>query len=298
MKNCIFNSVLSVIYVVFFTVSDVSIADEEAEYADVKDMRKLWKEVDVLRKQVMDGNALYDREETGILKGFYIGFGISMAGESFDVNGDYPATSRNVPFGFEPEYQGITLHATVEVPFQQVNSILNAIKINSVVGYMLSDRFFVEGHFDYIAGLDWDNLEIKEGTKYQVGSYAYVHLTTLTTSLKYRPTFFKSEVVKPFVRVGAGWMFADVEVRRSSEEELDITIPFEPDPVFISLPISLAEGRGYDKIDDFCLQLSVGVDVIYTNSIRFTFDASHINGLGEVDDLNFNKATAGIVYSL
>ena len=301
MKNCIFNSVLSVIYVVFFTVSSISFAaSDNKNHARQRDASLLLEEIKRLKEIILAREQHTDldaKQRPKNLKGFYVGIGLSMVQSDFELDGPFPVDTQRAPFGFTPEYFGTTAHATVDWSLVGLNNVLDSIKLSPSVGFIFNDRYAVEFNMNYIPGLKWDNLELKDGKTYFIGSAANVQLTTFTTSLKYFPKFLASEPIRTFIHAGAGWMVGSIEIKHSSEDPIIITLPIAGG-TDLPIPASVVQDLGFDTIEDSCAEFGLGFDLKVNTSTKLTFDAAHFRGFGKVQDLNFNKVTASIVYHL
>lgn len=259
---------------------------------------KLWEEIGALKERLKTYENTKKKKEKSILEGFYIGLGLSLASDDFNITGSYPVDSEDVPFGFDPVYIGNTAHATVDISLQAVSNILDMIKINMGIGYMINKYFAVEFNFDYLSGFTWENLTQKDNAEYSLGTYAYIYLTVLSSSFKYYPFSLPGKVkhIKPFIHAGFGWLFADIEVRRAAEEPIIVTAPLPTASIDIPLPLSIVEMRGYDSIDDMCYKYGIGADVQINTSIKLTIDYSYFEAKKDVNDLDFEKITGSIAY--
>jgi opacity protein-like surface antigen len=287
------NVKIAIIVSMLILYTDITVGADSTPYNDNQsDAYRLWEEIGSQKNSE-------NMKEKSILAGFYMGVGLSLASDDFDVDGSYPVDSPEVPFGFDPLFIGNTAHATVDISLQAVSNILDILKVNFNLGYTVSDHFGVEFNFDYLPGFTWNNMTKKENSDYSLGTFAYITFTTLTTSLKYYPYFLPypyQDFIKPFIHMGIGWLFADIEVRRANEEPIILTIPIPAFPLDVPLPLSIVEMRGYDSTDDMCYKFGIGTDIPINKSIKLTADYSYIKGTGNVKDLSASKITGGIGY--
>ncbi|MBV1883636.1 MAG: outer membrane beta-barrel protein [Pseudomonadales bacterium] len=230
------------------------------------------------------------------LSGFYIKGGFNWVNDSFDIDKEYPADSLEVPFGFEPEYLATTLHATVNISLQAYINVVHTFKVNVGAGYAFSPALAVEFNLDYLSVFYWDNLTPKPDADYFIGSQSYVYITTSTVSAKYTPSFFlkRHSIFKPYIHIGGGMMFADLENARVADDPLVITYPNAPS--LVGLPINVQGMMGYDQQSDFCIKYGLGFDVLAKEKMKYFLDYSFIDGLGDVADLNVHKVTSGIMF--
>ncbi|MBV1883635.1 MAG: porin family protein [Pseudomonadales bacterium] len=273
---------------VLFTQSNYS-------YAQVDEtLTELWKKEGELKQRLAEYEKKHDNSKS-YYRDFYFGFGISLASENFEKDGDYPGTNSTVPYGFEPVYVGNAAHALLDFPGHTIGRI---IKVNTNFGYLWSDALSFELSFDYISGFKWDNLEPKSGTAYSVGSILHTYISTVTASVKYFPyvTLSGATRIRPYVHAGGGRLQAEVEVKHFSDANsaLNLTL-FDVD---VPISISLITSEGSDTLYDFCIKAGFGVNIFVNNGMSLAVEYSYFDGLGDVSDINFNKLTAGLVYYL
>ena len=273
---------IMIIYMITFLILANGISHASDDH--LNEYRRLWEEIGTLKEKLKTYENTKKKKEKSILDGFYISVGLSIASDDFNINGSYPVNSNDVPFGFEPVYIGNTAHATVDISLQAVTNILDIIKINMGLGYLINKYFAVELNFDYLSGFSWENLTQKENAEYSLGTYAYIYLTVLSTSFKCYPFSLpgKLKAIKPFIHTG--------------EEPIIVTVPLPAASVDIPLPLSIVEMRGYDSIDDMCYKFGFGADILINPSIKLVVDYSHFEAKGDVNDLDFDKITGSIAY--
>ena len=300
MNNFSFNFAAGLSCFFALVLSGVCVAADESKYVDMEELQELWSEVGGLKEMVRKSDRKAEQERSNLDK-FYYGFGASVAVADFNEKGDYPATSRDVPFGFELIALQHELVATADISFQGIQNIFDIIKVNARFGRVVSDRFAVELNYDYMSGFDWDNITPKEGKDYHFGTLAYMFVKTLKTTVKYFPAIVDNKAIRPFVMISAGWMMGEIEARYVNDVPVVIgtlegTAPEQEDS--LEVPLSIAAVVGRDKTADYFYEAGFGVNFIINKTTALTFDVGHSKGTGDVKDLAFNKVTAGFTFSL
>jgi len=142
--------------------------------------------------------------------------------------------------------------------------------VNAKIGYHLIDWFALEFNFDYLSDFEADDTVIVLGVP--VKAKVEADVMTFMIAAKFAASF---DAVKPFMVVGGGIMRADADIKASA----------------YGLSLSDSESES-----DTCAKLGIGIDFFATDNISLGFEASHVWGFGDLDEIRYYNLTLGAAY--
>ncbi|MDY6854023.1 MAG: outer membrane beta-barrel protein [Thermodesulfobacteriota bacterium] len=264
-----------------------------------KDKAALRKKIDDLEEKInkfKEEGKREVKEEESRFKGFYLSLGWSHAEENLD-EGELDVNKG--PYGFEAEFtKGSNVWGQPSVLFPlHLNDILETLKVNAAIGYKFNDKRSLELSFDYLPSFYWkERAYIFEGC--DCISRAKLSIITIMASVKYSP-FTVSDHIKPFIVIGSGWMYGELERQVSTLPIPDLDISFFGFELFEPLfgfGVGLWGYRGNDSMSDMCSKFGLGADIFINDNWSIGIETSFIFGEGDLDKIKYMKATAGIAY--
>lgn len=162
--------------------------------------------------------------------GFYFGGGGSYAWENFDTD----------------DLEDLGLDADID----------DAWGLNAFAGYRIMRYLAVEGNFNWYDDFDANAL----GVDFQI------KIWTLLLDLKAMYPVYNDRLV-PYLRLGGGYMDAEVEILNLSEEE-----------------------------EDFAFNLGAGLDYYVMRQVSLGLDGKYVWGTGDLDELEYFVGTINVAF--
>jgi opacity protein-like surface antigen len=181
--------------------------------------------------------------------GLYIGIGGSYALQNFDTS-DLDNQLR--PYGLNASFK-------------------NSAGVNAKVGYHFSKLFSAEFIYDYFKDFFWSQTTRISGIPQTVD--AKVNLMTFMIAGKLSPDI-GSEVIRPYITVGAGLMQGNID----------------------------ATGSGYESFTESnfdggtCAKIGAGIDFYTTKNISIGIEGSYVMGFGNMKEMKYTNFNLGAAY--